>query len=121
MRTSLCVRASLLLVTTALLGGHVHASQADMLGTQMAAMAGNALTRAECEQRMQSLSGLLERAGYSSMRTVTYTDGTLLARWYQAGSHQTVLVFSGQKATGNAFRGSEYAGLVRLNEFLGER
>lgn len=27
------------------------------------------------------------------------------------------LAFSGQKATGNVFAASEYAGLVRLNEF----
>ncbi|MFC4637882.1 hypothetical protein [Deinococcus hohokamensis] len=118
MRTPFFTRTSPLLVaTTALCGGLAQANQGTTLSVQFSGMTGTDLTGAECAQRLQVLSTLLQGAGYGPVRMLAFPDGTLVARWYHAGSQRTVLVFSGQKMTGNVFGASEYAGLVRLNEF----
>ncbi|GGK39633.1 hypothetical protein GCM10008955_36840 [Deinococcus malanensis] len=122
MRNIHWIRAVQLTVTASVvMGGLGQASQVSSLSSQMAGMAGSNLTRAECEQRVQELAGMLQRAGYGPVQTVAFADGTLIVRWYHSGTRQTALAFSGQKATGNVFEASEYAGVVRLNEFRGLR
>ena len=93
----------------------------DTFDQQMADLAGRALSSSECEQRMQALTTLLQRAGYGAPRTLVYADGTVVARWYHAAHGTTALAFSGQKAEGNMFSAKSYAGSLRWNEFLGER
>lgn len=107
------------LMGVALLGGMGQSRQANTLGAQMAGMAGQNLTRAECQQRMQNLGQLLQQAGYRRMHARVAEDGTLIARWYHAGRKMTAMAFSGQNTVGNAFSAGEYAGLLRWNEFLG--
>lgn len=88
------------------------------LGGQLAALSGTGLTMAECRQRMQTLSTLLQEAGYRNVRTLTLPDGTLMARWYHTDRQTTALAFMGQNSTGNAFSVSEHAGIMRWNELI---
>lgn len=115
-------RSQLLVIAAALLGAtgptNVLARQAATPGSQMAAMSGTGLTRAQCEQRMRDLNTLLGGAGYRSMSTRVMRDGTLMARWYNTESRTTALAFSGQLDTGNAFSSGEYPGYLRWNEFI---
>lgn len=113
-------RAAIMGLGAVLLGGF-GASQGATLGSQLAAMSGTDLTRAECQERMQKLDTLLQSAGYRSMRTRMTEDGTLVARWYNTATNMTALAFSGQLTAGNAFSAREYSGMIRWNEFIALR
>lgn len=115
--------SQLMVIGAVLLGGFGQASpgapRAGPLGARLAAMSGTGLTMAECRQKMQDLNLLLRGAGYRTVRTGTSEDGTLVARWYNTNRRVTVLAFSGQNSTGNAFSAREYAGLLRWDELIG--
>ncbi len=115
-------RLSAALLTLGLLGAPGalgnQASSRDDLGHQLTAMAGTGLTLAECEQRMQTLGTMLNRAGYVSRRAHLGADAVMTALWYHPQHHTSVVAFSGWRASDNAFSATEMDGQVRWNELL---
>ncbi|MFC4424903.1 hypothetical protein [Deinococcus navajonensis] len=113
-------RSCFALSTVALLGASGALSrQADppnALHTQLKAMSGTGLMLAGCQERLQTLDGMLRKAGYSPMRSWLVDGSTMIARWYHPERHTTVLAFAGWQATGNAFSTDEFAGMMRWNE-----
>lgn len=117
---TLARRTSLALLTVILMGASNSvarpADPPDSLATELTALSGTGLMRAECHNRMQRLVSMLGKAGYGSMRSHLGEDGSMIARWYNPQSHTTVLAFAGVQATDNAFLTTEMTGLVRWNE-----
>lgn len=119
---TLCRRSSFALLTVALLGASSSlARQADApnsLNTQLKAMSGTELMLAGCQERLQTLDGMLSKAGYSPMRSRLVDGTTMIARWYHPGRRTTVVAFAGWQDSGNAFSAGEFASLMRWNELV---
>ncbi|SMB79098.1 hypothetical protein [Deinococcus hopiensis] len=116
------IRASQFVLTSFVLLGNIgHARPYDAPDDQPTARTGQNLTGAECQQHLQALEQRLQQAGYRAVSTRVAQDGTLIARWYNAELKMTAVAFMGQKAKGNTFSTSEYAGLIPWSDLLGNQ
>lgn len=90
----------------------------DALSAQLTAMSATGLTRTQCQERVQQMTGILGQAGYHSMRPYARGD-TMISSWHGQQRDTTFLAFSGMQASDNVFSVVEVPGLVRSNEFFG--
>ncbi|CAM4129969.1 hypothetical protein [Deinococcus marmoris] len=113
--------SSALLMLALLASPGALARQPELLGAlsaQVTAMSATGLTLAECQQRVQQMTGILAQAGYRSMRPYARGD-TMIASWHGRQRDTTFLAISGTQASDNVFSVVEVPGLVHSNDFFG--
>ena len=90
------------------------------LNVQLDRYSASGLTFTDCQARMTEMESMLGASGYGRRSTRSWTDGSVYARWYDAGHDTTVMAVAMPSDDGRGYALSTYAveGQVHWNEYL---
>ena len=93
---------------------------ASSLNAQLAKYSGSGLAFTDCQARMAEMETMLGASGYGRRSTRSWTDGSVYARWYDAGHDTTVMAVAMPSDDGRGYALDAYTveGKVRWNEYL---
>jgi hypothetical protein len=90
------------------------------LNAQLGRYAGSGLSLTDCQARMAEMEAMLGASGYGRRSTRSWTDGSVYARWYDAGHDTTVMAVAMPSGDGRGYSLDAYTveGQVHWNDYL---